>query len=183
MTMTTRRMMAIQREWNDQFSVNFFMSFDRKNNFRGSQMSRGCISLSEDGEWETPPLILKKAMRDFDIYPSLDVCATPENRKCKNFYRPEEDGLQQDWKQDFFMNPPYSRTGEWVEKAYLEHKKWNVTGLTLLFSKTDTYWWHEYIENKAEIHFIRGRVRFLKNVELGKYHAPYPSVWVIWRRT
>ncbi len=28
----------------------------------------------------------------------LDVCATPENAKCKKYYNPEEDGLKQEWK-------------------------------------------------------------------------------------
>lgn len=47
----------------------------------------------------------------------------------------------------------------------------------LLPARTDTKVFHEYIYGKAEIRFIRGRVKFGNS----KYNAPFPSMIVIYR--
>lgn len=56
----------------------------------------------------------------------------------------------------------------------------SVSGATvvmLLPARTDTRWFHEYIYGKAEIRFIRGRLKFggADNA------APFPSMVVIYR--
>jgi site-specific DNA-methyltransferase (adenine-specific) len=47
----------------------------------------------------------------------------------------------------------------------------------LLPARTDTKWFHEYIYGKAEIRFIKGRLKFgdVKN------SAPFPSMVVIFK--
>ena len=47
---------------------------------------------------------------------------------------------------------------------------------------------HRFVENKAEVHFQKGRIKFLDNngnVKLDKHgreqSSPYPSVWIIYR--
>lgn len=140
------------------------------------------IILNKDDDWETPNQPYNEAIAEYRIFPKLDVCATRENRKCLDFFTKEQDGLKQEWKQDFFMNPPYSDVGNWIYKAWTQWKKWNVNGLCLVFSKTDTKWWHQYVEGQAEVHFIKGRLRFCKDGISGKDPAPYPSCWIIWRR-
>ena len=76
------------------------------------------------------------------------------------------------------MNPPYGREiGKWVKKA---SETGGATGnlvVCLLPTRTDTAWWHDYIEGKAEIRFIRGRLKFGGS----KNSAPFPSVVVIFR--
>ena len=75
------------------------------------------------------------------------------------------------------MNPPYGRSiGKWIQKAYNSSKEGAVV-VGLLPARTDTKWFHEYIYNKAEIRFIKGRLKFggCKN------SAPFPSMVVIWR--
>ena len=62
---------------------------------------------------------------------------------------------------------------KWVEKA----SKSNTTVVMLLPSRTDTKWFHDYIYNKAEIRFIKGRLKF-KN---SSNSAPFPSMIVIFR--
>ena len=45
----------------------------------------------------------------------------------------------------------------------------------LIPARTDTSWFHDYIWNKADIRFIRGRLKFND----GKGQAPFPSMIVI----
>ena len=110
--------------------------------------------------WETPKDLFDKLNKEFHF--ALDVCATPENAKCEEFYTKEQDGLKQPWKGTVWCNPPYGRQiGEWVRRAFLA----SVSGSTvvmLLPARTDTKWFHDYIyeRNNVEIRFIRGRLKF-----------------------
>ena len=73
-----------------------------------------------------------------------------------------------------WCNPPYGREiGKWIEKA-AESKTLVVM---LLPARTDTAWFHNYIYQKAEIRFIRGRLKFGG----AKNSAPFPSMIVIFR--
>lgn len=47
----------------------------------------------------------------------------------------------------------------------------------LLPARTDTRWFHEYIYNKAEVRFIKGRLKFGGS----KNAAPFPSMIVVFR--
>ena len=77
-----------------------------------------------------------------------------------------------------WCNPPYCRkTGLWVKKAYEEHQHTGCTVVMLLPSRTDVRWFHDYILGKAEIRFIKGRLKFGEN----KNSAPFPSIVVIYR--
>jgi site-specific DNA-methyltransferase (adenine-specific) len=137
--------------------------------------------IEKNDEWGTPFEMLRNAVDEFQISPKLDVCANFYNKKFDYYFTKEDNALTKEWDEDFFMNPPYSKVKLWVEKAYNEHKKHNVNGLALLYSKTDTKYWHDFIEGKAEIHSIKGRVKFVIGGRVKK-SAPYPSCWVIWRK-
>lgn len=141
----------------------------------------GIISVQD--EYGTPYNVLGRAIKDFGIWPLLDVCSNQTNKKCLIFYSKERDALLHEWDLDFFMNPPYSKVKQFMKYAYEQHKKHNVNALILTFAKTDTKWWHQYVEKKAEVHFIQGRIRFLNGSgHLTKHPAPYPSVWIIYRK-
>ena len=64
--------------------------------------------------------------------------------------------------------------GEWVKKA----TESDATVIMLLPARTDTKWFHNYIYNKAEIRFIKGRLKFGNS----KNSAPFPSMIVIFRK-
>jgi len=132
-------------------------------------------------EYETPEELYYNFCNKFQIFPTLDVCATKENSKCKNFITEQQDSLLIEWTETFFMNPPYSRVKAFMKKAYYQHKKNNIEGMILIFAKTDTQFWHSFIENKAEVHFLKGRIKFLKDGIKTKNSAPYPSCIVIYR--
>ena len=44
---------------------------------------------------ETPKYLFDKISSIFNF--SLDVCALPENAKCKDYYTPDDDGLSNPW--------------------------------------------------------------------------------------
>ena len=48
----------------------------------------------------------------------------------------------------------------------------------LLFANTDTKWFHDWIYHKAEVRFIKGRLKFGGQ----KYDAPKPSMVVVFRK-
>lgn len=123
--------------------------------------------------WETPQDLFDKLNAEFHF--DLDVCALPENAKCERYYTPEDDGLLQPWNGVCWCNPPYGKTiGKWVQKAY-ETFAGGGTVVMLLPARTDTKWFHEYIYNKAEIRFIKGRLKFGNS----KNAAPFPSMIVV----
>jgi phage N-6-adenine-methyltransferase len=67
--------------------------------------------------WSTPQEYFDVLSKEFPF--TLDVCALPENAKCKKFFSPQDDGLAQEWNGICWMNPPYGRAiGKWVQKAY-----------------------------------------------------------------
>lgn len=130
--------------------------------------------MSETPEWETPQDFFEKIQKEFRL--KVDVCATPYNTKLTDFFSEEQDGLSQDWTGlKCWMNPPYGREiGKWVEKAATGGAKIVVA---LLPSRTDTRWWHDWIQDKAEVRFIKGRLKFGDS----KNSAPFPSAVVIFR--
>ena len=137
------------------------------------------FNLSDDPAWETPPHIFKFGCELFNFHPEIDVCATAQDKKCELFIG--EDSLNKEWNRDFWINPPYQNVKEWIRKAYYSHIKFNVSGLALLFAKTDTHAFHNFIFHKSEVHFLEGRIKFFKNGIESKNPAPYPSAFVFWR--
>lgn len=124
----------------------------------------------------TPQDVFDKLDYEFDF--NLDPCATDENYKCRNYFTKEQDWLKQDWDhKNVFMNPPYWREiGKRIEKA--SKQKWGIV-VCLLPSRTDTKWFHNYIYNRTEIRFLKGRLKFWWS----KNSAPFPSMIVIFRNS
>ena len=143
-------------------------------------MTSGMYS-SKDPTWATPPEVYEPLNAEFNF--TLDVCANPNNAKHINFFTPEDDGLAQSWKgHRCWMNPPYGREiAKWVKKAHDEHKKHGITVVCLLPARTDTAYFHDYIYHKAEIRFLRGRVKFINADGRPLNSAPFPSMIVIYR--
>lgn len=131
---------------------------------------------SNSEEWATPQDFFDRLNEEFHF--TLDPCSTDENAKCKKHYTKEQDGLLQDWTGEVvYCNPPYGREmPKWIKKCY-EHYRGGGTVVMLIPARTDTKAFHEYIIGKAEIRFIRGRLRFGG----GKNTAPFPSMVVVYR--
>ena len=120
-------------------------------------MNTGVMFSSKTDLWETPQALFDELNAEFSF--TLDVCALPTNAKCADYYTPDMDGLKQPWQGRVWCNPPYGRQiGKWVEKAANAVESDVV--VMLLPARTDTKWFHEYIYNRAEIRFLKGRLKF-----------------------
>ena len=131
---------------------------------------------SKSNEWETPQDVFDMLNDEFHF--TLDPCSTHLNAKCEKHFTIAEDGLKQDWRgETVFCNPPYGRELPlWIEKA-AKSAGGGTTVVMLIPARTDTRAFHDYIYNKAEIRFIRGRLKFGGS----KNAAPFPSMIVIFR--
>lgn len=151
-------------------------------------MNKALFTSTRD-DWETPLEFFASLNEEFNF--TLDVCATPTTAKCTSFFTPEDDGLSKPWIAPgggaVFCNPPYSRRTkespgqeDWIRKAAEEGSKPGAVVVMLIPARTDTLAFHQYIYHKAEIRFIKGRLRFLVNGKAGDA-APFPSMVVIFR--
>lgn len=130
-------------------------------------------------DWETPPELFAELERTYGPF-TLDPAATHQTAKAPAYFTPEEDGLAQPWSGRVFLNPPYGREiGKWVAKAARERERAEII-VILIPARTDTRWWHDYIQDKAEVTFLRGRVRFLLDGQR-LASAPFPSAVVVYR--
>lgn len=132
--------------------------------------------------WCTPQDFFDKLNEEFRFV--LDPAATEKTAKCPLYYTPETDGLSQSWNRGgaVFCNPPYgSEIGKWVKKAYDEAQK-GQTIVLLLPARTDTKYFHDYIYGKAEIRFLRGRLRFTDEDGKASDPAPFPSMIVLYNK-
>lgn len=133
---------------------------------------------SASEEWATPQPLFDALDSEFCF--TLDPCATELNHKCEKYFTKEQNGLNKSWKgETVFCNPPYGRQiGKWVEKAFTESEKGTVVVL-LVPSRTDTKWFHDFILGKAEIRFLKGRLKFGGHSN----PAPFPSMIAVYRKT
>ena len=129
---------------------------------------------SASDEYSTPQAFFDALNAEFHF--TLDPCSTDENAKCANHYTKAQDGLAQDWTGErVFCNPPYGREmPKWIAKC-AEHGARGGVAVMLIPARTDTKAFHDYIYGRAEIRFIKGRLKFGDS----KNPAPFPSMVVI----
>jgi len=125
------------------------------------------FSSKETDDWATPSWLYRQLDEEFHF--DLDPCPL----------EPKLDGLKIDWEGNIFVNPPYSQVGKWLKKGHEELGKGNAkTIVFLVFANTDTEWFHKYVYHKAELRFIKGRIKFVGKSNAG---AMRPSMLVIFQ--
>ena len=110
-------------------------------------------NLKNSDNWKTPPEFYKKLNEEFNF--DFDPCPYSEGD-------PLFDGLEVEWGERNYINPPYSRKlkDSFVKKAIEEAKSGKLCVL-LIPTSTSTILFHDYIlPNNPEIRFIRGRIAF-----------------------
>ena len=128
-------------------------------------MKHKALLTSLRSNWKTPKVLYQALDAEFGF--DFDPC--PVN--------PKENGLEVEWGQINYVNPPYGRKiGKWIAKGYEESQKGKIV-VFLIPSRTDTKWWHDYIMKATEIRFIKGRLYF----DDGEGRAPFPSCLAIFK--
>ena len=130
-------------------------------------------SNSTSDSWATPDWLFDELDELYGF--TLDPCADHLNYKCTQYFTREDDGLAQSWDGErVWLNPPYGREiGKWMKKA-LEA---DALVVALVPARTDTAWWHDYVLGKANVEFLRGRLKFSDSTN----SAPFPSAIVTYR--
>lgn len=129
------------------------------------------FSSKQSDNWRTPIGIYNKLDSEFNF--DFDPCP----------YMSEFDGLACDWGLRNYVNPPYSKITGFLKKAHHElyYKKAEVC-VFLLFTNTDTRWFHNYLYNIAELRFIKGRLKFQNDETETNNSAMRPSMVCILRK-
>tara|TARA_R110000824_G_scaffold920_1_gene5392 strand:+ start:42 stop:458 length:417 start_codon:yes stop_codon:yes gene_type:complete len=111
-------------------------------------------NLNHVDDWDTPDYIYNELNNEFNF--DFDPCPLQHNLE-------DWDGLEIEWGNCNFINPPYSRKlkESFVKKSIEESKKGKICVLLLPVS-TSTILFYEYIlPNKKEIRFIKKRIKFI----------------------
>lgn len=104
----------------------------------------------------------------------IDLAADKDNTVAPFYYDEEKNSLIQPWlledDQDgwSFCNPPYSDIAPWVKKAYEESAN-GAKIAVLIPSSTGSNWWAQWVNNKAYITYLNGRITFVG------HSSPYPK--------
>lgn len=120
-------------------------------------MDKVLFSKNSDN-WRTPKIIYEYYMK-LGFY---DPCP----------YESEFDGLQIEWKEKNFVNPPYSQISKWVDKSIEQNKKGKDVVL-LIPARTDTKYFKKLVDYGCRIGFVTGRLHFNNSNS-----APFPSCYV-----
>lgn len=146
-----------------------------------SFFGKGSPALTSDRtDWETPRDLFDRLDRFWHF--DLDVAASDENHLCADYFTKETDGLTHSWAgHRVWCNPPYGKDiALWVEKAWHETRDGETCVVMLVPARTDTRWYHDYIQGKAaEVKFIRGRLKYTLG-GVTQNSAPFPSMLVRW---
>ena len=108
-----------------------------------------------------------------------DIIQGELNLKKDDFFDPcpvnyTRNGLLIPWKKLNYVNPPYTLLKEFVARA-IEESLIGKRTIMLLPSKTDQDWFHNIIDRKYQIFWIRKRLKFKNN----KHHATQPHFLVV----
>lgn len=145
-------------------------------------MLNQALFTSDKNYWETPQDFFDEL--DVVYHFNWDLAASDLNHKTANYFTEQDDSLAQNWgglEGNLFLNPPYGRAiKDWVKKASETKLQPNQYLVMLIPSRTDTAYFHDYIFGKAEIKFLRGRLKFELNGQ-SKDAAPFPSALVIYK--
>lgn len=123
-----------------------------------------------DGVYRTPKVFLEAVEREFPLV--FDLAASEGNNVAEMFYTVRDDALSQAWSWITggwcWLNPPYDHIGKWAKKAYTE----SVLGTKIVMlvpASVGANWFRDYVDGKAEIRFLNGRLTFVGHT------SPYPK--------
>lgn len=161
------------------------------------QKKRSAASRSD--EYATIKELFKKLCIKYKIFPTLDVCATKENKKCKHYYFIKEknpatgryrktnrkNGLNLPWLESWWCNPPQTEAQEFIIKSHQENKLHNSPGIMIIpANSTVTRAGAKLLWNKRNprMYPLLPSPKFIYNGNLTEETARNRYVIVVWRK-
>ena len=119
-------------------------------------------NLDQNNNWATPKEYYNKLNNEFNF--NFDPCPLNHDLSLWN-------GLEIEWKERNFINPPYSRQlkESFVKKAIEESKKGKLCVMLLPVSTSTDLFHNHILPNAKDIRFIHKRIKFLGVNTKGEY--------------
>jgi len=132
---------------------------------------------NESKEWYTPRGIFDALGLEFDLDPCSPGAEIVPWIPAKRHLTYLDNGLIAHWEGRVFMNPPYGMdTPEWFKHFVLAYEAGCCDGIALVFARTDTRWFHNYIRSADAICFVQGRISFVRAKDEEK-DIDYPALY------
>ena len=126
----------------------------------------------------------------------LDVAACAAAHVAARYLTKTDNGLLLPWWGRVWCNPPWSDIGPWVKKAWSEWGREQLPpvciGMLLPATRTDMWWWQEFVEphrdrpdSPLHVRFLPDRIQYGQPNDLLAEHAGTPnfgSVFLWWKR-
>ena len=147
-------------------------------------VSKTNTATSDKDLWQTPRALFDSLDQEFDF--DLDVCASDGNALCSAYFTERESALDNEWDNFYhnsnsFMNPPYSQTELFLNRAAHQAKKHNLTVVALVNANTDTKWFADCAKDADEIRLISGRIGFVASDGKKSSGNTKGQCLIIWR--
>lgn len=151
----------------------------------------------KDDDYETPDPLFDNIRYETKLRFELDVCASDKKSLCFYWFTKKVNALNRDWiingypftkLVDVWCNPPRSKNGKFVRKAFEEWTKHNIN-IVMLLTWNDfgnkygqecivPYW----MSGDIEVHNL-GKIKFNKNGKPSKYVSRLNYCWVWFKST
>ena len=121
--------------------------------------------------WLTPTWFIEEIRTAFGGRIDLDPCTEPSNPTgARRFFTAKDDGLRRAWKGRVFVNPPYSPSEPWIDKAIASSRA-GAQVYMLLPVRTDTGYQQRLLAAATDVLFIHRRIKFVP-ADGGKSGSP-----------
>lgn len=119
-------------------------------------------NIDHKDDWATPPYFYNELNKEFNF--NFDPC--PYKHDIEKW-----DGLEIEWKERNFINPPYSRKlkEKFIKKAIEQSNKGKLCVVLIPTSTSTKIFHNDILPNKKEIRFVKGRIPFIGINTKGQY--------------
>ena len=128
-------------------------------------------------EWYTPPVYIEMArevMGCIDLDPASNKIAQ-KWIQAKCYYTKEDDGLNQKWFGNVWINPPYGIKYPklFLKKAIESHESGEIQQAIVLLNRTGAAWYRELLGHCSAICEVKKRIAFLSPEEVQEKSPRY----------